>query len=238
MRSREGREVPGLLPERHRHRPRARRRVDGPRRDRAILREGPHPHYKTVQRRLHQITGITLDVLFWDSGNDRTKKLKGIDAIPRKKYPAPKWQIVYAVCHVSVKRLLQFNRSRHAEPLSSCLVMSRPAAPQSFSVADLSFDGVKLTKSCGRSFEVVSCQFEGCRQTFPLSIGIAEKGFSHLLTSKHVMSQPIRHLTENGVRIRNIIPDHPKRCGECGSPFAIGLANLQAKSMKLEEKFC
>ena len=168
-----------------------------------ILMEGPHPHYKTVQRRLKQISGITLDVLFWDRRNDRTKRLKGIDAIRRKKYPGPKWQLVYVVSHVNVKRMLQFHRSRHTDP-----------SPESFSVADLSFDGVKLTNSCGRSFEAVSCQFEGCRQVYPLSIGIAEKGFSELLTAKHVMSQPIRNLTANGVRIRNIIPDHPKRSGE------------------------
>ena len=168
-----------------------------------ILQEGPNPHYKTVQRRLQQISGITLDVLFWDRRNDRTKKLKGINAIPRKKYPAPKWQIVYVVCHVSIKRMLRFHRSRHTD-----------LAPESFSVADLSFDGVKLTNSCGRSFEVLSCQFEGCRQVYPLSIGIAEREFSDFLTSKHVMSQPIIQLTENGVRIRNIIPDHPKRTGE------------------------
>ena len=166
-----------------------------------ILQEGPNPHYKTVQNRLHKIAGITMDVLFWDRRKDRTKKLKGIGAIPRKKFRAPKWQIVYVVCHVSIKRMLLFHRSRHTD-----------LAPTS--LADLSFDGVKLTNSCGRSFEVVSCQFEGCRQVYPLSIGIAEKEFSELLTAKHVLSQPIRQLTENGVHIRNIIPDHPKRCGE------------------------
>ena len=191
-----------------------------------ILQEGSHPHYKTVQRRLRQITGITLDVLFWDRRNDRTKKLKGIDAIPRKKYPPPKWQIVYVVCHVDVKRVLMFHNSRHAN-----------MPPGSFSVADLSFDGVKLTNSCGRSFEVVSCQFEGCRQIYPLSVGIAEKDFSELLTSKHVMAQPINRLTENGVSIRNIIPDHPKRCGEYSS-IGPGLAKDLTKSMQFVTRLC
>ena len=175
-----------------------------------VLAEGPRPHYKTVQRRLAQVAAPTLTVLFWDREADVTKKLSGIKSIPKSKYPRPKWQLVYVVIHVNVKRVLLLHKSRH------------PGRDDD-SVADISYDGVKLTNSCGRSFEVLSAMFSQCLEVYPLSIGIAERGFSDQLSAQDVIAGTLTELVSNGIRIRNIIPDHPKRAGEIPSN---GMVNI------------
>ena len=102
-----------------------------------VLSEGPRPHYKTVQRRLWEVAAPTLTVLFWDRENDVTRKLTKIQSIPKSKFPRPRWQLVYVVIHVDVKRVLLFHKSRH------------PGRDVD-RVVDLSYDGVRLTNSCGR----------------------------------------------------------------------------------------
>ena len=166
-----------------------------------ILREGQKPHFKTVQRHLHAVTGTTFTVLYWDRKNDRMKKLTGLKEVPRKKFPRRKWQLVYVVAFVNVKRVLEFHNSRHPG-----------GSPEP--TVDVSYDGVKLTNSCGRSFECMSCKFLDCRQVYPVSVAIAEKEFSDLLTAKHVMAEPLRNLKKCGVHVRYLPMDHPKRCGE------------------------
>ena len=80
-------------------------------------------------------------------------------------------------------------------------------------VLDVSYDGVEATKSCGRSFEVLSAKFENCRQVYPLAIGIAEKGYSSILKGEKVMKRTLRDLKGRGLTIRYFVLDHPKRCG-------------------------
>ena len=55
--------------------------------------------------------------------------------------PRPRWQLVYVVIHANVKRVLLLHKSRHP-------------GREDDKVMDVSYDGVKLTNSCGRSFEV------------------------------------------------------------------------------------
>lgn len=176
-----------------------------------ILKDGQKPHYKTVQRHLQSVTGTTFTVLYWDRKNDRTKKLRGLKEIPKKKYPRQKWQLVYVVAQVNVKRFLKFHRSRHPDGIPGLTI-------------DVSYDGVKMTNSCGRSFEVMSCKFLGCRQVYPVCIGIPEKGFADLLTAKHVMAEPLVRLKKMGVHVRYFPMDHPKRCGQYS---VLALTNLR-----------
>ena len=169
-----------------------------------ILAEGRRPHYKTVQRRLSQIAAPTLTVLYWDRDNDSTKKLSGITSIPKSKYRRPRWELVYVIIQVNIKRVLQFHKSRHPDKDADY-------------VADISYDGVRLTNSCGRSFETLSIMFSECLQVFPCAIGIAERGYSGQLTAKDVMAETLIKLVSNGIHIRNVIPDHPKRAGKISS---------------------
>ena len=60
----------------------------------------------------------------------------------------------------------------------------------------------------------MSAMFSECIEVYPLSIGIAERGFSDQLTAKDVMAATLKRLVRNGIHIRSLIPDHPKRAGE------------------------
>ena len=60
---------------------------------------------------------------------------------------------------VNVKKWLRFHQSRHEVDVDA-------------GVVNLSYDGVEATKSCHRSFEVLSAKFDKCRVVYPLAIGI------------------------------------------------------------------
>ena len=102
---------------------------------------------------------------------------------------------------MNVKKFLRYHQSRHEIDVEA-------------DILDVSYDGVEATKSCGRSFEVFSGKFDGCRVVYPLAIGIAEKGFSSLLRAKKVMKNTIKEITACSISIRFFILDHPKRCGK------------------------
>ena len=73
----------------------------------------------------------------------------------------------------------------------------------------------------------MSAMFSECIEVYPLSIGIAERGFSDQLTAKDVMAATLKRLVRNGIHIRSLIPDHPKRAGKKTSSNEInGMANL------------
>jgi hypothetical protein len=51
-------------------------------------------------------------------------------------------------------------------------------------------------------------------QVYPVSIGVAERGFSKQMKGKEVMKRTLQEIQENDVRIRHFVLDSPKRCGE------------------------
>ena len=97
---------------------------------------------------------------------------------------------------------MKFHKARHSEEDGDIGIM------------DISYDGVKVSNSCGRSFEVLSGKFLSCRQVYPLAVGMAEKGFSDTMKVKEVSKRMLTNLTKEGVHIRHIIMDAPKRSGE------------------------
>ena len=99
-----------------------------------------------------------------------------------------------------MRKFLRYHQSRHEVNVQA-------------DVLDVSYDGVKATNSCGRSFEVLSAKFDNCRVVYPLAIGIAEKGFSTLLKADKVMKRTLAELKQKGIHIRFFVLDHPKRCG-------------------------
>ena len=86
---------------------------------------------------------------------------------------------------------------------------------------DISYDGVAVSNSCGRSFEVLSGKFLSCRQVYPLAVGVAEKGFSDTMRAEEVTKSTLANLRKEGVHIRHIIMDAPKRSGEIKSEIYI-----------------
>ena len=92
---------------------------------------------------------------------------------------------------------------------------------------DISYDGVSLTKSCGRSIEVLSGKFWSCRQVYPLAIGVAEKNFSDTMRAEEVTKSTLTNLRKEGVHVRNMIMDAPKRSGKIKiGNFIIGQRKL------------
>ena len=104
---------------------------------------------------------------------------------------------------MKVKEFVRFHQSRHSIDVDTCLM-------------DLSYDGVAVSKSCGRSFEVLSGKFVDCRTVYPLSIGVAEKGFSDIMKAKEVMKSTLIKLRKCGICTNHWRMDHPKRAGMFG----------------------
>ena len=84
-------------------------------------------------------------------------------------------------------------------------------------IMDISYDGVRVSNSCGRSFEVLSGKFLNCRQVYALAIGKAEKEFSDTMKAEQVTKRTLTNLRKEGVHIRHMIMDAPKRAGEIKS---------------------
>ena len=92
----------------------------------------------------------------------------------------------------------------------------------------ISYDGVSADNSSGRSFEVLSAKFDNCRVVYPLAIGLPEKGFASYMTARDVMRVTLCDLRDQGVHIRYLIMDQPKRCSlrgqkSCGSYYGCDL---------------
>ena len=118
-----------------------------------VLQQGEHvPGQKAVQRRLWAFIGTTMTVVFRHRKRpDTYKTLSGLDKIPKKRFPRKEWQLVYAVAEVNAGKLINIHQGRHRVDVAT-------------DEADISYDGVAVTNSCGRSFEVLSCRFINCRQ--------------------------------------------------------------------------
>ena len=99
-----------------------------------------------------------------------------------------------------MKKFVRYHQSRHEVDVQA-------------NSLDVSYDGVEATKSCGRSFEVLSGKFGNCRVVYPLAVGIAEKGFSTILKASKVMKSTLKSLTGIGIQVRFFVLDHPKRSG-------------------------
>ena len=117
-----------------------------------ILVDQHVPGHKTVQRHLQSFTGVTLTVLYKHRTKEETyKKLVGVKAIPKSKFPRKIWRLVDVVAEISIPHFLNIHQARHKDDVEA-------------SELDVSYDGVIVTKSCGRSFEVCSIKFTNCRQ--------------------------------------------------------------------------
>ena len=110
-------------------------------------------------------------------------------------------------------------------------------------IMDISYDGVRVSNSCGRSFEVtyllnyisytpnsdklqlklishfkvLSGKFSTCRQVYALAIGKSEKGFSDTMKAEEVTKRTLINLRKEGLHIRHMVMDAPKRAGEMNS---------------------
>ena len=166
-----------------------------------VLRRGGMPGYKAIQNSLRKFMGLTITVVHWNSRtNDYVKEV--VKAIPKKKYSHPKWKLVYTVATIRVANLLNIHQGRHAQDVTADEV-------------DVSYDGVEITKSVGRSLECMSVKFTNCRTVYPVAVGIAEPQFTDMIKSgKEVMKRPLNDLSSNSVAVRHLVLDAPKRFGE------------------------
>lgn len=107
----------------------------------AVLEGEPIPGLKTVQRRLWPFIGTKMTVVFRNRNRpEHYKTLSGLDKIPKKRFPRKNWQLVYAVANVDVAKFINIHQARHRVDVPT-------------DEADVSYDGVAVTNSCGRSFE-------------------------------------------------------------------------------------
>ena len=139
----------------------------------AVL-EGEHiPGLKTVQRKLWRFIGTKMTVVFRNRERpEHYKTLSGLDKIPKKRFPRKKWQLVYAVANVDVAKFINIHHARHMVDVPT-------------DEADISYDGVAVTNSCGRSFEVMSCKFSGCRQASTLVFKLSDMSKPRLWQIRH-----------------------------------------------------
>ena len=166
----------------------------------SVLQSGQDiPCHKTVQRRMARLTvPIFMTACFQRRTTGQFNYVRNVKVIPKGRFPVKKWRLVYTIAEIGIEHLRSFHAARHrTDTHPTCI--------------DLSYDGVEVDHSSGRSFEILSGRFAGCRTVYPLTVAIAEKKFTSEMKAKEVSSNLLTELRKAQVRIPVIICDHPKR---------------------------
>ena len=179
------------------------------------------PCFKTVQRKMTRLTvAISMTACFQRRSTELIQFVRNQDKIPRRRFPIRKWRPVYTIASVNIEDLLSFHAARHKGTYPTTI--------------DISYDGVEENRSSGRSLEILSGQFGGCREVYPLSVGVAEKQFTSDMKANEVCGPSLVAIRKAKIGVRIFICDHPKRAElrgqvNCAGYYACDLCFIRAE---------
>ena len=91
-----------------------------------------------------------------------------------------------------------------------------------------SHNGLTLQDSSfghGKTYEVISGKFVGCRQLYTLAVGVAEEGFSDKMKGERVRENVLKNLWKSGICTRFWKMDQPK-ASVATSPLTAGSSSV------------
>ncbi len=155
------------------------------------------PKFRAMRRQTakKKAPKVKLDVVYEAEGE--AKKLTGLMSFPKKQLATSVVDHRYTLYYVSLARVLDMHMELH--PHVNDVVEF-----------DLSVDGVPESKSSGRSVDILSVRFVGCRSIYcmailqPMQRGL---GIGDEVTLEHFLHE----LSKTSLRLRRVIADAPKR---------------------------
>ncbi len=155
------------------------------------------PSYRAMRRQAAQSQAPTvfLDILYEKDG--RITKMSNLKTFPKKHLATSIVDHKYTLYHVKLKAVLALHQFLHPD-------CQMPDA------LDISVDGVPENKSAGRSVDILSVRFVGCRAIYCLAVlQPTRRGLG--IEDDVVLEHFLRDLQESGLRLRRVIADAPKR---------------------------
>ena len=175
-----------------------------------IVADGGACKYQTLRNNFREVVPpIRIDVLLEErmstspeTGNATWQKrlLLGCDRFPTHLIHQPvdgiKRRVLFVRTHVDMKAVKQFHTDMH-EGLSTSHKIQ------------LSLDGVAMSKSSGRSMDVMSVCFEGCAAVYPVMTIIPYS--THKVTASDMLCTFFRSMEGAGLQVTTFIGDAPIR---------------------------
>ncbi len=160
------------------------------------LTEGTLPNFRTMKQQvLRRAPPVKLDISYRKEGVVFTDR--GLKSFPKLAMSKVGVDHLYTFYYVSLAAVLGLHARLHPQ-------QSRPDE------LDISIDGVPESKSGGRSVEILSVRFIGCRGIY--SLGLLQPTRRGLGIGEEVILQHfLEELEETGLRVRRVIADAPKR---------------------------
>ncbi len=168
----------------------------------AALLSGQLPNFKTIRNRAaRNVPRVLMDVAFRDStGSLVTYEAR--EHFPQKEMLERNLTREYVLYYVSPAAVLDYHRRLHPDVDS----------PEFF---DLSLDGIPESKSGGRSVDVLSIRYSGCKTIYSIAIlqpARKAMGLPDDLTLSHFLPE----YDGDSVPLRYVIADAPKRASLSG----------------------
>lgn len=167
------------------------------------------PTFKTMKsKELLDIPQINIDFEFLDLDTSQIVLKAKQDCIPRKfREDTTKYKMRYSLTSVSFADTVNFHKSRHG----------------AINEVVISSDNLPINNSGGRSFDLLSVEFTGCRTVYPLRI------FQPFLPIKFDvlknLGQVLEEIKATGITVRAVVADLPKKASllgikQCGAYFS------------------
>ena len=168
----------------------------------SALAAGELPNFRTMRLRAAQtVPDVFMDVLFRDA-RGQPVNYTSVSAFPKKDMQQGRLSVDYVLYYVSLKSVIAFHCELHQDA----------EHPTFF---DLSVDGIPENKSGGRSVDVLSIKFQGCKVVYSIAILQPARrgmGLSDDITVKHFLEEYF----SCGLALRYVIADAPKRASLAG----------------------
>ncbi len=188
------------------------------------LRAGELQNFRTLRdRAARSVPFVRMDAVFKDT-NGSTVSYQGLRAYPQKEVANRKLKRQYVLYYVSLTAVINFHMELHPED----------PVPAFF---DLSVDGIPESKSGGRSVDVLSIRFAGCRTIYSIAILQPDRrGMS--LSDDLTLTHFLREYPAAGIPLRYVIADAPKRAALSGlKQHSSNQACQYCKAQKVERAF-
>ena len=167
-----------------------------------VLLAGELPNFRTIRARaVRQVPTVLMDVAFRDSAGEFVM-FPSLKSFPQKEMAQRCLKREYVLYYVSPEKVLEVHKSLHPDS----------AAPRFF---DLSLDGIPESKSGGRSVDVLSIRYDGCRAVYSIAIlQPARKGMG--LPDDTILAPFLAEYDGSKLPLRYVIADAPKRAALSG----------------------
>ena len=167
----------------------------------AALSAGELSNFRTMRARAaRSVPAVLMDVHFTDDCG-RSVSYQGVKSYPQQEAAARNLRRQYVLFYVSLNAVISFHHDLHADE-----------QPDYF---DLSVDGIPESKSGGRSIDVLSIRFQGCKGIYSLAILQPDHrgmGLADDIVLRHVLDE----YDPAVVPLRFVIADAPKRAALSG----------------------